>query len=114
PAERQKVVFEAQQYIYDQVPVIALVYPNTIQAFRNDRVTDLTPIPSPNGYITPNYSSLPFLDAQPASTTSGGGSSSGSDTGLPVWIWAVVALVVVGAVAVYYVRRRGAEDTEEG
>jgi len=114
PAERQKVVFEAQQYIYDQVPVIALVYPNTIQAFRNDRVTDLTPIPSPNGYITPNYSSLPFLDAQPASTTSGGGSSSGSDTGLPVWIWAVVALVVVGAVAGYYVRRRGAEDTEEG
>ena len=115
PKARQKVVFEAQQYVYDQVPAIALVYPNTIQAYRNNQVADLTPIPSDVGYITPNYGYLPFLDAKPVSSQNGTStSSSGSGSGVPVWVWGVVAVVAIGGIALLVARRRGAEDTEEG
>jgi len=110
--QRQKVVFAAQQLVYDQVPGIVLVYPNTIQAYRNDHVQDLTPIPEKVGYIVPNYGYIPFLDAKPVSATTG--ASSGSGSGLPPWVWLVVVVAIAGAVAMMMRRRRNADDTEEG
>lgn len=105
--KRQQIVFDMQQYVYDQVPVIALVYPNTIQAYRTDRVTDLTPVPGPSGYIIPNYAYTMFVTAKPPA----GASDAGTSSGLPAWVWAVAALVVVaGAFLVFRRSSRTGED----
>jgi peptide/nickel transport system substrate-binding protein len=107
--ERQQIVFDMQQYVYEQVPAIPLVYPNTIQAYRSDRVTNLTPIPGETGYIIPNYGYTMFVTAEPPA----GAASTASDgtSGLPAWVWvAVVVVVVVGGFAVYRRSSRTGED----
>lgn len=113
-AARKKLVDEAQQYVYDQVPVVVLAYTNYLQAYRNDLVTDLTPIPAGVGYITPNYSYLPFEDARPVESTStaaGGGSDS---TGVPMWVWLAVVAVAAFLIGRWSRRGHNAYDTEEG
>jgi peptide/nickel transport system substrate-binding protein len=105
---RQQIVYDMQQYVYDQVPAIPLVYPNTIQAYRTDRVTDLTPVPGETGYIIPNYAYTMFVTARPPA---GADPASGGSSGLPPWVWAVVAVVVVaGGVAVF---RRGGRTGDD-
>jgi len=98
-----------QQYVYDQIPAIPLVYPNSIEAYRNDQVTDLTPAPGPDGYLVPNYVYTSYVTAQPASATA----ASNPSNGLPPWIWAlVVVAVAVGGFAIY--KRSGRQSDEEG
>jgi peptide/nickel transport system substrate-binding protein len=106
---RQQVVYKMQQYVYDQIPAIPYVYPNSIQAYRNDRVTDLTPIPGDNGYIIPNYGYTMFVDAKPADNADSSGSSS---SGLPAGVWVVIAAVAAG-VAVFFIRRSGRTSDDE-
>ena len=108
-AKRQQIVFEMQQYVYDQIPAIPLVYPNSIEAYRNDQVTDLTPAPGADGYLVPNYVYTSYVTAQPASATA----ASNPSNGLPPWIWAlVVVAVAVGGFAIY--KRSGRQSDEEG
>lgn len=125
--ERLAIVREAQQYVYDQVPAIPLAYPNAIVAYRSDLVTGLTPVPAGNGYLTPSYSYTGLVNARPAS--SGGEASApaspgasaepgapqaaptqAGSTGVPVWIWVLVAAVVVVILVVVVVRRRSAAE----
>jgi peptide/nickel transport system substrate-binding protein len=131
--QRLAIVQQAQQYVYDQVPAIPLAYPSALVAYRSDLVTDLVAVPSGDGYLTPGYSYAGLVNARPAgqdepaeSPTSPGASpeasaSAGADTqaaptepaassSTPVWIWAVVAVVVIGAIAFLLVRRRSAAD----
>ena len=39
--QRQQVVFEAQEYVYDQIPGVVLAYPGWLQAYRTDRFDGL-------------------------------------------------------------------------
>jgi peptide/nickel transport system substrate-binding protein len=108
-AKRQQIVFDMQQYVYDQIPAIPLVYPNSIQAYRSDQVTGLTPTPASAGYITPTYVNTSFVTARPASSSAGNDSSNG----LPPWLWVVlIAAVGIGGFALY--RRSGRQSDEEG
>jgi len=43
PAKRQKLVLEAQALINDDQPQNVVVYPDMTNAYRSDRITDLTP-----------------------------------------------------------------------
>ncbi|MFZ0323562.1 MAG: peptide ABC transporter substrate-binding protein, partial [Actinomycetes bacterium] len=108
-AKRQQIVKDMQQYVYDQIPVIPLVYPNSIEAYRTDLVTNLTPAPGENGYLVPSYVYTSYVTAQPASASAGADTSNG----LPPWVWLVAIVVVVaGGFAVY--RRSGRQSDEEG
>ncbi|HEX7247489.1 MAG TPA: ABC transporter substrate-binding protein, partial [Actinomycetota bacterium] len=93
-AERQELVFEAQRRAYEQIPSVVLAYPGWLQAYRNDRFTGWVPAPGENGYLMPgyNYDSVVALRAVDATVAA----SSGGSSGIPGWIWLVVA---VGAVA---------------
>jgi peptide/nickel transport system substrate-binding protein len=111
PDERQAVVHDALALSYSEVPSIALAYPNNIEAYRNDLVTDFTPVPGDNGYLIPNYNNVGMVTVRPADSNSGGGSDSSS--GLPVWAWAV-AIAGVAVVVFLIVRRGGRADEDEG
>ncbi|MFL6070707.1 MAG: ABC transporter substrate-binding protein [Actinomycetes bacterium] len=111
PEERQSVVHDALALSYAEVPSIALAYPNNIEAYRNDLVTDFTPVPGDNGYLIPNYNNVGMVTVRPADASSGGGNDSSS--GLPAWAWAaIVGGVGVGAFLIF--RRGGRTDEDEG
>lgn len=111
PDARQEVVYQALALSYAEVPSIALAYPNNIEAYRNDLVTDFTPVPGDNGYLIPNYNNVGMVTVRPADAGSGGGADSSS--GLPAWAWgAIIAGVGVGAFLIF--RRGSRSDEEEG
>jgi peptide/nickel transport system substrate-binding protein len=108
PAEREQVVQDALALSYEEVPSIALAYPSNIEAYRNDLVTDFTPVPGDQGYLIPNYNNVGMVTVKPASGTSSDGSSS---SGFPVWAWGVLIAVIAVAGITFY--RRGNRPDEE-
>ena len=109
PDARQKVVFAMEKLIYQETPSIALAYPNNIEAYRNDLVTDFTPVPGPNGYLIPNYNNKSMVTVHPVS----GAQSASTAAGLPVWGWGLV-FVAVPMWSVWLYRRGDRHDEEEG
>jgi peptide/nickel transport system substrate-binding protein len=110
-AQRREAVYEAQRYVYDQLPVVVLAYPKSLQAYRSDRFTDWTPAPGPNGYLLPSYNYNSLVTVRPVAA-SAGGSSSSSSPGLPAWIWIAAVAAVVGIVALSIARGRRDREAE--
>jgi len=106
-AARQKIVFDAQTYLYQQVPGIVLAYPSNLSAYRSDRFTGWVPAPGANGYLIPGYNYDSFTHIQPLAADR---AASGS-TGLPPWVWLVVILAVAG-LGFWMVRGRRRADDE--
>jgi len=108
--KREQVVHDMQALIYEESPEIALAYPNNIEAYRNDRVGNWTPVPGDDGYLIPNYNNVSMVTVEPLSADQ---STSSSSPGLPIWGWgAVVLLVVAGGLVV--AKRSGRSGDEEG
>jgi peptide/nickel transport system substrate-binding protein len=91
--ERREVVYEAQRYVYEELPVVVLAYPSSLQAYRNDRFTDWTPAPGENGYLLPGYNYNSLLTVRPVE-----GAPGASSPGLPagMWIAGVAVLAILG------------------
>jgi peptide/nickel transport system substrate-binding protein len=101
-ADRQVVVKEAQQRVYDEIPGVVLAYPGWLQAYRNDRFTGWVPAPGANGYLLPGYNYDSLIELRPMNDSVAGGSGSG---GVPGWLWlAVIGVIAVAGVAL---ARRG-------
>ena len=109
--ERQAVVHDALALSYAEVPSIALAYPNNIEAYRNDQVTNFTPVPGDNGYLIPNYNNVGMVTVEPV--TGSDSSSTDSSSGIPPWVWAAIVGGVAIAVFLSF-RRRSRVDDEEG
>lgn len=108
PEERQPVVFDALALSYEEAPSIALAYPQNVEAYRNDLVTNFTPVPGDNGYLIPNYNNIGMVTVEPVT----GADSSASSSGLPAWAWGAVGVVIVIGAVLLARRRRQAEDDE--
>ena len=124
--QRQAIVHEAQRYVYEQIPVIPLAYPNAFTAYRTDSVTNLTPVPAGEGYLTPSYSYTGMAGARPVeanepSSDTSTAPSPGAETatpstpqsgssGIPLWVWLVGVVVLIGVLAVVVLRRRSASE----
>ena len=109
--ERQQLVFEAQQRLYDQIPGVVLAYPGWLQAYRTDRFEGWTPAPGEQGYLLPGYNYESVLTARPvAGAATAQAASSGG--GIPAWIW-IAAIVVIAGVAVVLSRRNRARELDE-
>jgi peptide/nickel transport system substrate-binding protein len=105
PEARREVVYEAQRYLYDQIPGFVLAYPGSSQAYRTDRIEGWTASPNPDGYVVYGYGVyeyLPLRLKEDAATV--------SSTGLPIGVWGaasiLVGVVVVIGVTVSRRRRR--------
>jgi peptide/nickel transport system substrate-binding protein len=110
-AQRREAVYEAQRYVYDQIPVIVLAYPKSLQAYRGDRFTGWTPAPGKNGYLLPSYNYNSLVTVRPVAASSGGSPSS-SPPGLPAWVWIAAAGAVVAIAGVTIARGRRDREAE--
>lgn len=104
PTEREAIVAEMQQMIYDDTPEIVLWYPNSFEAWRSDRWQGMLRWPEPDGaaFWGNPYSMLALEPAVDAPT------GGGADSGIPaaVWIGGLVAVVVIVGGTVVARRRR--------
>ncbi len=110
---RQEVVFAAQQRVYDEVPVVVLAYPSTLQAYRNDRFTGWVPHPGDDGYLLPSYNYDSLVAITPVSA-SAGGTVGAASAGLPAWVWVAGVGVIGAVVAVVMMRGKRRRVDEEG
>jgi peptide/nickel transport system substrate-binding protein len=103
--ERQQVVDEMQQILYEDRPEIVLWYENYLQAYRSDRWTGFVEQPEGQGAILFQYGHYSTLSVRPVSQAAGdeGG-------GVPMIVWVAVAAVVLIIGGFVVVRRRRAEE----
>jgi peptide/nickel transport system substrate-binding protein len=106
--EREQLVTQLQQILYEDRPELVLWYDNYLQAYRSDRWTGFVKQPTEGGSILFQYGHYSTLQVRPASQ--GVGAGTGSDGGISPIVWIGLAVIVVVAIAVLVGRRRGAEE----
>jgi peptide/nickel transport system substrate-binding protein len=111
--EREAIVAEMQQIVYDDRPEIVLWLENTLEAYRNEWTgfqEQLGP-GQETGELFFQYGKYSVLTVQPASASSGTADDGG---GIPAAVWVIggIAVLVVAGVAVVASRRRRAEEDE--
>ena len=102
PARRQALIWQMQQIMYQQSPMIVLVYPDSFEAFNTAKWTGWSQLwgTGPAWNCQGNITSYLDLTPKVASTPTSGGSSS------TLIVVAVVAVIVVAGVVLVVVRRR--------
>ena len=102
PEERQQVVWEMQQILYEEAPYIILFYDNSLQAVNTARWTGWKRIPDEGGYFF-NLTNYNYLNVQPVSADTAPG-TSGNNT-----LLYVVAAVVAAAVVYMFTKKKKAK-----
>lgn len=102
--KRKQIIWKMQKLVYDQTPLIPLIYTRSQEAWDTTKWTGWVTSPAKDGGAFYTYQTDSYLNLKPATTgesTSGGGWSTTT--------WIVVGVVVLAAVvvAVLLVRRRG-------
>jgi peptide/nickel transport system substrate-binding protein len=98
-ATRATIVKQMQQVLYQQAPMVTLVYANALEAYRSDKFAPFAVQPDPGGVIFGQNGYWSYLYATPLA--SAGGSSS-----TPVIVVVVVVVVVVLGLVLFFVSRR--------
>jgi peptide/nickel transport system substrate-binding protein len=101
PAERQQVVWEMQQILYEEAPYIILFYDNSLQAVNTAKWSGWKRIPDEGGYFF-NLTNYNYLNVQPVSDTAP--AASGNNT-----VLYVVAAAVAIAVFVMFTKKKKAK-----
>jgi peptide/nickel transport system substrate-binding protein len=111
PADRQRIVQQMQQILYEDSPYSILWYNTLIQAFRTDTWTGYSHVPQgADGAAFRNMLRDTYINLKPVVATTET-TSTGSNTGVIVAV--VLAAVVVIAVVVFVVMRRRPRSVEE-
>jgi len=104
--ERQQVVAQMQQILYDDRPEIVLWYETYLQAYRSDRWTGFIEQPPVDGAILFQYGYHSLLNIRPTSE----GTAAGGNSGIPMLVWIGAAALVVVIAGVVLARRRRSEE----
>jgi peptide/nickel transport system substrate-binding protein len=103
PGQRQAIIWQMQQMLYQQTPAIVLLYPDSFEAFNTAKWTGWTQLWG-NG---PAWDSLgnisSYLNLKPKVAVA---STTGSSSSTTVIVIVVVAVVVVGGIGYIVIRRR--------
>lgn len=111
--ERQAILYQMQQQIWDEVPEVVLYYDSTLEAYRSDRWEGLVLSPRPAGYLIGQYTPYSEITLRPAGTGgTTGDTSSGGDTGLPSWVWIALGGGVLAIVVIVALVRRGRSEED--
>ncbi len=113
PAARTEIVKQMQQMVYEANAYIIPYYYDYLQAYRTDRFTGFEHQPEPDGAILFQYGTFSYMNIEPVTDASGGGSDSDSNTALI--IGGVAAAAVLVGVVVFLAsrgRRSGEADME--
>ena len=71
-AQREDVVRQMQQMLYDDAPYLVTVYTQIGEAYRSDRWEGFVPQPDPGGILLFQYGHANYLNLAPAGTSDGG------------------------------------------
>jgi peptide/nickel transport system substrate-binding protein len=104
--ERQEIVRDLQQMIYNEVPEIVVWYDNNLQSYRADRWQGFVEL-GPDGDLLDQATPYSVVRVQPATEGSATGTAEGGLPGI-VWVLIVGAIVLIGVG--FVVARRRAED----
>jgi peptide/nickel transport system substrate-binding protein len=111
--DRRQIVYQMQDMIAQDLPLMVLNNWSDLQAYRSDRWTGFVPAPETpqgNGLLLFGYGTVRtyFALVHPSGTTA---TTSGGSEGLPGWIWvAVIGGVVVIVGGVMLARRRSGDE----
>ena len=109
-AKRQQIITQMQQILYRESPYVILWYNVNVQAFRTDKWTGYSSVPSGgNGAAFRNMLRTSYIDLRPVAAADK--TIDHSDTGTIVAV--VLAALVVVAVVVFLVMRRRPKSVEE-
>jgi len=111
--ERQQIVSDMQEIVYEQVPEVVLFYNNTLEAYRSDRWEGLVQSPEPQGFLLGQYTPYSELVMQPVGF--GGGdttATAGGDSGIPIGVWLGIGAVIVAVVVTVALVRRGRDEED--
>lgn len=111
--DRQQIVSEMQELVYDNVPEVVLYYNNTLEAYRSDRWEGLVQSPEPQGFLLGQYTPYSELTLQPVGFGgTGGGGSTGGESGIPMGVWLGIVAGVIAIVVIVALVRRGRSDED--
>jgi peptide/nickel transport system substrate-binding protein len=107
--EREALVDQMQQILYEDRPELVLWYDNYLQAYRGDKWTGFVKQPTEGGTILFQYGYYSLLQIQPASAGGVTGAGDGGGGVSPV-LWIAIAAVVIVVIGVLLTRRRAADE----
>ncbi|WP_017598762.1 ABC transporter substrate-binding protein [Nocardiopsis lucentensis] len=107
---RAGIIHELQEVLYREAVVNVLAYPNIMEAYRSDQVSDIQIQPDPGGNIWGQDGYWAWWSARPVAAADSGG--DGLSTGVLVGV-GVVVVVLVAAGAFALVRRRATLEDRE-
>jgi peptide/nickel transport system substrate-binding protein len=108
---RQELVHEFQRIHYEEIPEIALVYPQTLSAYRTDTFEGYVATPEEGGSLLFGWRVDSYMNLKPVTAEGPAGAvadEGGLSTGLLVAIGAIVAIAIAAFVVMG--RRRSQED----
>jgi len=110
PEDRQAIIYQMQQMIYNDMPEIVLYYDKALEAYDSTNWEGLEDniSPTPEGFLWGQYTPYSALTVRPRGTAASTTSSSSSSTLLIVGILGAI-IVVVGIVMI---ARRGKSDED--
>jgi peptide/nickel transport system substrate-binding protein len=107
--EREALIDQMQQILYEDRPELVLWYDNYLQAYRGDKWTGFVKQPTEGGTILFQYGYYSLLQIQPASAA-GATDVGGGGGGVSPVLWIALAAVVIVIVGVVVTRRRAADE----
>jgi peptide/nickel transport system substrate-binding protein len=110
PAKRAEIVKEMQRVLYADAYVNVLYYPNSLEAYRSDRIASMAKQPQPGGAYSGQDGYWAWWSAVPVAAPARSAGGTGTGTLLAVLAAVVAVLAVVGLVG--WRRRAGAADRE--
>jgi peptide/nickel transport system substrate-binding protein len=109
--EREAIIDQMQQILYEDKPELVLWYDNYLQAYRSDKWTGFVKQPTEGGSILFQYGHYSDLQIQPVSEAGPAGRRA-DEGGVPPIVWIVLAAAVVVIITIVFTRRRRAEEEE--
>jgi peptide/nickel transport system substrate-binding protein len=108
--ERKAFIDNMQDYVYQQIPEMVLVYPYYLQAYRTDTFTGYVPTPAEGGALLFGWGPYSYINLKPVTGSGGAGGASDSGGSNALIYIGVGAVLLVGLVLLASRRRRADED----
>jgi peptide/nickel transport system substrate-binding protein len=109
--ERQAIINQMQDIVYQNQPEIVLYYDKYLEAYRSDRWEGFFNSPAPDGILWAQYTPYSAFTVGPV-TEEAGTTASSSGGGIPVGVWIGIGLVVA-VIVVVALMRRGRDEEDE-
>jgi peptide/nickel transport system substrate-binding protein len=111
PEERQAIIAQMQQIIYDDIPEVVLYYDKALEVYNSTKWTGLEDniSPTPEGFLWGQYTPYTALTLRPIGA---GGTSSSSSSNSGLLIGGILLAIIVVVAIVLIARRRGRDEEE--